>query len=130
MYYKRIKNHPAMTIEPPGGQRHFAFAKVGKVLYIGWNNLKTRPQLFHWKENGSSVACYHAETHVLYKIPKHKRKKAKIHVMRVKAEGRLVFSKPCRHCLATLLTEGVSMKNIFYTDHNGEWRNINNDIQI
>ena len=111
-----------MDISPPGGQRHFAFAKVGKMLYVGWNSRKTNPRLARVRPNGATVACYHAETHVLLQIPESKRKKAKIYVMRVKRGGRLTFSKPCDHCLKTLISSGILVKNIYFTDSHGKWK--------
>ena len=64
---------------------------------------------------------YHAETHVLYKIPKSKRKKAKIYVARMSKRGCFTYSKPCSGCLFTLIEQGVKIQNIWYTDHYGDW---------
>ncbi len=121
MYYDKLKKHPAMNQTPPGGHRHFALAKVGKETYIGWNNYKTRPQISYLKEDGYIVRMYHAETHVLYKIPKNKRKKAKIYVTRMSKRGCLTYSKPCNGCLFTLIEQGVKIQNIWYTDYSGNW---------
>ena len=117
-----IKEHPAMSIEPPGGHRHFAMAKVKKRHYLGWNNKKTRPQLQRKVYDGNTIAGHHAETHVLFKIPKNKRKKAKIYVCRIGRRGNLMMSKPCNHCTTTLLTSGILAKNIWFTDQDGEWQ--------
>lgn len=104
-------------------------AKVGKQTFFGWNSYKTHPKLSRIKSNGFGIACYHAETHVLYKVPKHKRRKAKIFVSRLKKGGGLTMSKPCEHCLQTLLNEGVLIKNIWYTDHDGRWLCLKNEIK-
>ncbi len=122
LYYETIKYHPARMVAPPGGHRHFAMAIVGKVKYLGWNNRKTRPQLKRQMPDGSVLAGHHAETHVLYKVPKHKRKYIKLFVMRVTKSGKITMSKPCSHCVESLLTEGISEKNIWYTNHQGEWQ--------
>ena len=74
------------------------------------------------------MACHHAETHAIYKVPKHKRKKAKIFVSRLKKGGGLTMSKPCKHCMQTLLNEGVLIKNIWYTDDDGRWLCLKNEI--
>ena len=72
-------------------------------------------------QDGSFNALYHAETHVLYKIPKEKRNLAKIFVCRVTKGGKLTYSRPCPHCIQALLTEGISARQIWYTNHNGDW---------
>lgn len=125
MYYEKLIKHPAMKLEPPGGHRHFALAKIGKTTYLGWNNYKTRPQICYVKEDGHTVRMYHAETHVLYKIPEHKRKKAVIYVTRISKRGCLAYSKPCKGCIFTLLEQGVKIQNIWYTDHSGNWVRMN-----
>ena len=80
------------------------------------------------KENGHTVYGYHAETHVLYKIPKNKRKHAKILVCRIRKGKGPIFtmSKPCLHCTETLLSEGVLIKNIWFTNILGEWECLKN----
>ena len=121
LYYEMIKDHPARNLKPPGGHRHFAVAVVGNKKYLGWNNYKTRPQLQRMLKDGTFSALYHAETHALYKVPKNKRSQAKIYVCRVTKGGKFTYSKPCPHCIKTLLTEGISAKQIWYTNHDGEW---------
>ena len=96
-------------------------AKVGKSTYFGWNSEKTNPKLYRVNKYGFELACFHAETHVLYKIPKAKRRKAKIFVARLKNDGSFTMSKPCLHCILHLKNEGVLKKNIWYTNHSGEW---------
>ncbi len=125
MYYEKLVKHPAMKQSPPGGHRHFAIAKVGKTTYLGWNNYKTRPQINYTKNDGHTVRMYHAETHVLYKIPPHKRKKATIYVVRMSKRGCFTYSKPCKGCLFTLLEHGVKIQNIWYTDYSGDWVQMN-----
>lgn len=95
---------------------------VNNVKYLGWNNYKTRPQLKRQMKDGTYNALYHAETHALYKVPKEKRKFAKIYVCRVTRGGKLTYSKPCSHCVLTLLTEGILARQIWFTDHDGEWK--------
>ena len=98
------------------------------MVFLGWNNYKTRPQLIRTATDGKAqIAGHHAETHVLYKIPPKKRKKAKIYVCRVTKNNLFAMSKPCSHCIATLLTEGIQKKNIWYTDSNGNWKCLNKD---
>ena len=72
-------------------------------------------------ETGDIIYGYHAETHVLYRIPKEKRKLAKIYVCRTSRNGGFAMSKPCNHCITMLLKEGVSAKNIWYTNEQGKW---------
>lgn len=123
MYYHRIVDHPARNKKPPGGYRHFAFAQARKKsTFLGWNNKKTRPQLLRFSEDGIAIAVHHAETHVLFQIPKHLRKDAIIHVTRIRKDGTLGMSKPCAHCQAILQQEGVLFKNIWYTDSQGAWK--------
>lgn len=121
MYYDRLVSHPAMATLPPGKQRHFAIAKIGKTTYLGWNNRKGRPQIQYRKQNGIIVNNYHAETHVLYKIPKYKRHKASFYVTRISKCGNMTYSKPCAHCIFTLLEHGVKLGNIWYTDYASNW---------
>jgi hypothetical protein len=122
LYYERkIISHPSTKIIPPGKHRHIAIAKIGKNIYWGWNNSKTRPQIQNQKEDGFIVANYHAETHLLFRIPKNKIHKAIIYVTRISKNKELTYSKPCSHCLFTLLNRGVKITNIWYTDHFGIW---------
>ena len=119
-------DHPALLINPPGGHRHFAIAIVDKQKYTGWNNRKTNPDIIR-KKDGIILAGYHAETHVLKKIPKDKRGKAKIYIMRIRKDGTLGLSKPCQHCEATLLEAGIKRKNIWYSTNKQTWRCLTND---
>jgi hypothetical protein len=120
LYYDKIKDHPELKTPPPGGHRHFAMAVMRKSKYLGWNNKKTRPQLARIID-GFTIAWHHAETHVLFKMLPQHRKYAKIYVCRVRKDGKFIMSKPCNNCIATLLAEGVSVANIWYTNNNGEW---------
>lgn len=70
------------------------------------------------------MALYHAELHALYKVPKHKRSQITLYVTRIRKHGLCGYSKPCSHCIDTLLTEGVKQDRIWYTDNSGIWHNL------
>lgn len=123
-------NHPQRLKKPPGGHRHFAFAIIGKTIYIGWNNSKTRPQLLHIKKSGVAVACHHAEAHAIYKVPYSKRKDAKIYVMRIRKNGNLALSKPCSNCIRLLKEYKIKPRNIWYTDKHGKWTNLHENKTV
>ena len=118
-----MKDHPHFSEEdPPGNQKHFALAIVKKQTFFGWNNRKTHPKLRRTGEYGDEICGYHAETHVLYKIPEEKRRLAKIFVCRVNKKGGFAMSKPCQHCTHILLKAGIPAKNIWYTNEQGVWQ--------
>lgn len=125
MYYEDFASHPAMNEEAPGGFRHFALAFVRKQKFLGWNNTKTNPNINYVKQNGYVTHMHHAETHALYKVPKSKRHKVQIYVARMSPRGCFANSKPCPGCMFTLLSEGVKLRNIWYTNTEGIWTRMN-----
>ena len=120
--YYRIKNN--IKPKPEGRHKHVALILYKKERYYGWNSYKTNPRLLHQKENGYYVACYHAETHALFKVAKEKRSDITIYVARIRKDGSQGYSKPCKHCTDILLSEGVSPENIWYTTDDGMWTNL------
>ena len=127
MYYEKLALHPAMKESPPGGHRHFAIAIVKKQRFLGWNNNKSHPKINYLKEDGYVTHVHHAETHVIWKVPPDKRAQAQIFIVRMSPRGCFANSKPCSGCLFTLLSEGVKLKNIWYTNAEGIWTNMKNE---
>jgi hypothetical protein len=125
VYYEDFASHPAMQEQPPGGYRHFALASIKKEKFLGWNNPKTSPKINYFKQNGHITHMHHAETHAIYKVPKAKRSKVRIYIARMSPLGRFANSKPCPGCMFTLLSEGVKLKNIWYTNTEGIWTKMN-----
>lgn len=94
------------------------------MKFKGWNTYKTHPKLKRTLENGFENSCFHAETKALYKVPKKYRNKIKLFVTRVNNQGKLIMSKPCEHCQLILKKEGVKFKNVWYTNQEGDWVNL------
>jgi len=51
-------------------------------------------------------------------------KKIKLYVLRVSAYGEKTMARPCVHCQIKLKETGLQPKNIYYTNHNGEWESL------
>lgn len=90
-------------------QQHGAVAvKGGRVLAIGYNRLKNRPEITH-KYGECSI---HAEADVLSRVTA---KKVTIYVARVNNSGNPTFSKPCDDCRELMISRGV--RKVVYTDY-------------
>jgi hypothetical protein len=68
----------------------------------------------------------HAEMHMLYKINKNPKlsnrqnKKYDILVIRISKNGSLGMSRPCYHCIKTLLANNnINIVNVYYSDNDG-----------
>ena len=64
----------------------------------------------------------HAEVDAINKIYKKKNlpKKLDIFVIRLTDTGILRESRPCLHCINNLLTCGLNIKNVYYSNANGK----------
>lgn len=123
--FSRIARLRQVALEPrqfPRNYAHSALVIIGKSDYYGCNHLRTHPSLVRLFDDGSVSACHHAEIDAIRKVPKQLRAKARVFVVRVSRDGRFVLSHPCTYCLTTLSREGIGLRDIFYTDENGEWK--------
>lgn len=125
MYYKDIENHPNFCEEkPPGGYKHFAIGYLGKSKIIGHNRRITNPNFVWTQAEGDPISTIHAEIDVLRQVPAHKTHKLKIFVTRIRKNKKAYYlknSKPCPYCIDFMLSAGVKLRNIWYTDSSGEW---------
>lgn len=125
MYYKYIENHPNFCEQnPPGRHKHFAIGFLGKNKIVGHNTRNTNPNFIFTESTGNAISTIHAEIDVLRRVPPHKRHKLKIFVTRIRKNNSsysLKNSKPCPYCIDFLLTNNVKLKNIWYTNSDGEW---------
>ena len=94
------------------------------MKFKGWNSYKTHPKIKRTLVNGYQNSCFHAETRALYKVPVKYRPKIKLFVTRVNNKGDFLMSKPCEHCQYFLKKEGVKFKNVWYTNQEGQWINL------
>lgn len=84
------------------------------------NIIRVRDEIYKKKE---LVLSKHAEENVLYNFYKrnHRRKiitrKLVLVVIRINANGKMIDSKPCSHCLDMMKYYGV--KKVIYSDTNG-----------
>jgi cytidine deaminase len=77
---------------------------------------------------GGGVNSIHAEANAIMNLPTRPRnkhlKKIDILVIKTSAMGKIGISKPCIKCLIDMSTmpqkKGYIIKNILYSDHNGE----------
>lgn len=66
----------------------------------------------------------HAEMDVINKLDLHyyKRNRIKLdlYVVRVSKSGNIAESKPCMHCIKTMIKSELNIKNVYYSNSNGE----------
>ena len=95
--------------------------KKGKVISTGVNIRKTHPKQFLYaQKTGNEKKIYlHAEVSALVKCRKIP---YSIFVVRVNSKGELRLAKPCESCMLAL--EQVNIKNIYYSDNNGNIQHI------
>ncbi len=87
---------------------------------MGYGNYKDEVK------TGTNNGHYHAETATLNKLPYRKSKKKKmidLIVIRCSKTRRLSMSKPCMHCIHSLITitksKGYQINNIYYSVEDG-----------
>lgn len=113
-----------MRHDKPAGKSVFAVAVVGKQRYYGENSYKTHPEMLTIKGSGIRVAYAHAELQSLMRVPRQARRNVTLFVCRLTRDGRMTMAKPCGICQAYLLREGVDLRQVYYTDWNGEWQKL------
>lgn len=87
-------------------------SKKGKVLSIGWNNMrKTHPKCFTY---GNFL---HAEIDALLGLDYKETKKGIVYIFRETAHGELANSRPCETCYEAIRQSGI--KKMYYTDSQG-----------
>jgi deoxycytidylate deaminase len=102
----------------------FIFDK-SKIVSIGVNNTnKTHPRNLNFKYVGregnkiSSTIGIHSEMSCVIKLPRsYDFRRLKIVNVRIRKDGTLGMSKPCRGC--THLIQQLGFKEAWYTDHSG-----------
>lgn len=102
-----------------------AFVYKNKVLSVGWNSNKTAPIQAYWNKerfNETEVFCshsLHAETTALLGIKHLDINWSKVIVFnwRLKRNGSQGNSRPCKSCMAMLISQGI--ENIFYSTEDG-----------
>lgn len=112
------------------GHRLIAVLESGKSKFVGFNHLKTHPELImSGRSEEEKFSNHHAECSALLLTQRKMKenfkrnvKKMKLFVMRVKRDGAVGLAKPCSNCYDKLLKAGISPKNIYYTDNNGKWQ--------
>lgn len=119
----------SFSIARPAEKHVCAIAKVGRTKWFGYNNAKSHPRARRKFRDGEMGCCpIHAEMDALMKVPRASRERAKLFVFRFLKDGTLSMAKPCEMCQSFLEAEGVKLSNIYFTDWNGEWKNLKSAI--
>ena len=112
----------------PGNKLVASVAILGNSEYFGHNTRKSHPEMIRQFRNGSCGSCSHAEVSALNKVPRQCRHAVKLYVMRFLKNGTLSCAKPCQMCQGFLLRNGVDFKNVFYTNWEGDWERLSNEL--
>ncbi len=104
-----------------GGSCHIAIGFVGKSRWVGYNSSKTNPNYIRQLDGGGQAAYTHAELNLINQVPRGIRPKLTIYVARLRKDGSLAMSKPCKHCIRVLALSQITLTNIWYTDQAGSW---------
>lgn len=104
--------------ERPG--KTVCLIQVGKRWVIGENAPKTSPKLRRTFPDGQSTYGTHAEDRALQLASRSGGKIRRVIVLRWTKRGTLSMARPCRHCEARLRLAGVKMRDLWYSDWNGE----------
>lgn len=112
----------------PGSAHVCACAKLGQTKWLGYNNKKSHPSARKLFKNGQiESCCLHAEMDAIVKVPRSSRSKIRLFVFRFLKNGDLSMAKPCDMCLKFLEQEGIKAKNVYYTNWNGIWENLDSN---
>jgi len=125
LYQNKAKEKAFIDPNPPGRAHVAALARLGNSFWMGINNRKTHPDARKILKDGFVSSCIHAEMDAIVKIPRDVRHKIKLFVMRFQKNGKLTMAKPCPTCHTFILSQGIDMKNVYYTDWDGEWQCLN-----
>ena len=93
---------------------------VGNRLIFGENSPKTSPKLTRTFPDGKQTCGTHAEDHALQLAARSGGKIRRVVVLRWTKSGKRSMARPCPYCEARLLTAGVKMRNVSYSDWSGE----------
>lgn len=88
--------------------------KKGKIIQSGRNQYCSLQRIRHFQSN--RIWSIHAEMNVLAGLPKKVTKGADIYIVRVRSDGQLSNSKPCKVCAALIQNAGI--RRIFYSVDN------------
>jgi len=111
----------ACEVSPVDNSQHAAAVVIGKrVVGLGVNSYKSHP--FADKYSAREGAVYlHAETsaikNALRTVSVEELSKATLFVARVKKNGEVAMSKPCKGCERCIVDFGI--KNVVYTTDEG-----------
>ena len=97
--------------------KHVCFICKGKkILAIGWNKNKTHPAIFRHPYNKFSTQI-HAELDAIIKFGRTDCSKYDIVVIRIRPNGKMGYSKPCKGCQHVI--KQVGFNSVYYsTDFN------------
>lgn len=107
----------------PGRKMVCAYAFLNKTKYFAFNNKKTHPANFKVVARGV-LCCSHAEVASVARVPRQSRERLRLFIFRFLKNGNLSMAKPCANCTSFLLNEGISLKNVFFTNWFGKWERL------
>jgi deoxycytidylate deaminase len=115
---KIAKSHKHIVDTP---QRHFSFILLkGKLISIGWNEAwKTHPLAAKF---GHRFSAIHSELASIKNMQKNWSvlPKCKLVNVRIKPNGTVGLSKPCKYCRRLLADFEVG--EVYYSDENGDFQ--------
>lgn len=106
----------------PGQKIVCSYSVLNKTKFFGYNSQKSHPSNIQIGRNGFHYSCKHAEVSSIMQVPRQSRHKLRIYVFRFLKNGTLSMAKPCKSCQKFLKEEGINLKNIWYSDWNGNWQ--------
>lgn len=107
--------------------RVVAIGKVGKTVFIGWNDSsRTSPEWRKEFPDGSVSFCPHAEDDLLTQLRGFDPKKIRVFVYRVRrADGKVTMARPCSFCQSKMREFGINPRRVTYTDWDGCEKRLN-----
>lgn len=94
-----------------------AIFKKRKIITIGFNKKQSHPNNLNYNYLPNAGIC--AEMRTCLKGGREDYSGFSIAVLRIDRNNKLNYSKPCRGC--SELIKKLNFKNIYHTNHNGEW---------
>lgn len=106
--------------------------RLGAVVFVNHPNDPVPYGLGHNSYNSHPLTAFyeyphmHAETHAMIEAGTDFINGYSLFVTRIRKDGRQTMAKPCKHCIA--LMKHVGLKNVYYTNWEGEVECINLDV--
>jgi len=102
--------------------RHVAFILRGKTyISVGWNKRKTHPNLKRYSYR-PHCDCIHAEMDAIIKHGKTDCSQNSMIVMRIRKDGSVGNSKPCKGCQR--LIDFMGFKEVWYSGEEGNFERL------